>query len=104
VLFFLALRGVGFVYFLCTWVAPLALSIIYLTLSKKKNIIVMDWCCMCKNSGESIDHILLRCEVAIEIWNKVFQLFGVMRVMPGRLKDCLGSWRVQKGNSIVIQI
>jgi hypothetical protein len=27
-----------------------------------------------------------------------------MLVMPGRLKECLGSWRGQKGNRIVIQI
>ena len=24
---------------------------------RKKNIIVMEWCCMCKKSGESIDHL-----------------------------------------------
>jgi hypothetical protein len=34
----------------------------------------------------------------------VCQLFGVIWVMPGRLKECLGSWRGQKGNSMVIQI
>jgi hypothetical protein len=34
----------------------------------------------------------------------VCQLFGVMWVMPGRLKEWLGSWQGQKGNSIVIQI
>jgi hypothetical protein len=70
----------------------------------KKNIIVMDWCCMCKKSRESINHLLLHCEVAIEVWNMVFWLFGGMWVMQGRLKDCLGSWQGQKGNSIVIQI
>jgi hypothetical protein len=70
----------------------------------KKNIIVMDWCCMCKKSRESINHLLLHCEVAIEVWNMVFRLFGGMWVMQGRLKDCLGSWQGQKGNSIVIQI
>jgi hypothetical protein len=47
---------------------------------------------MCKKSGESIGHLLLHCEVAIEVWNMVCQLVGVMWVMPGRLKDCLGSW------------
>jgi hypothetical protein len=37
----------------------------------KKNIIVTEWCCMCKHSGESIDHLLLHCDVAIELWNMV---------------------------------
>ena len=43
---------------------------------RKKNIIVTE-CCMCKKSGESIDHLLLHCEVAIEVWNMVCQLFDV---------------------------
>jgi hypothetical protein len=34
----------------------------------------------------------------------VFQLFGVTWVMPGRMKDCLRSWREQKGNRTVLQI
>jgi hypothetical protein len=46
---------------------------------------------MCKHNGESIDHLLLHCEVAMEVWSMVFQFFGVMWVMPGRVKDCLGS-------------
>ena len=71
---------------------------------RKKNIIVTEWCCKCKKSGESIDHLLFHCEIASEVWNMVCQLFGVTWVMLGRLKDCLGSWRVQKGNSTVIQI
>jgi hypothetical protein len=85
-----------------TWTAVLG-KILTMDNLRKKNIIVMDWCCMCKKSGESIDHLLLHCEVAMEVWNMVFQLFGVMWVMPGRLKDCLGSWRGQKDNSTVIQ-
>jgi hypothetical protein len=38
---------------------------------RKKNIIVTEWCCMCKKSGESIDHLLLQCEVALEVWNMI---------------------------------
>ena len=53
---------------------------------------------MCNQNGESIDHLLLYCEVIIELWNMVCQMFGVMWVMPGRMKDCLGSWRGQRGN------
>jgi hypothetical protein len=85
-----------------TWIAVLGKILTMDNL--RKNIIVTEWCCMCKKSGESIDHLLLHCEVAIEVWNLVCQLFGVMWVMPGRLKECLGSWREQKGNSMVIQI
>jgi hypothetical protein len=30
----------------------------------KKHVIVMDRCCMCKRDGESVDHLLLHCDVA----------------------------------------
>jgi hypothetical protein len=30
---------------------------------RKQHIIVVDWCCMCKKSEESVDHLLLDCEV-----------------------------------------
>jgi hypothetical protein len=43
---------------------------------RKRNIIVLDWCCMCKRIGESIAH-LLNCEVAREFWALIFHLFGV---------------------------
>jgi hypothetical protein len=49
----------------------------------KKNIIVTEWCCMCKHNGKSIDHLLLHCEVAIEVWSMVLQLFGVMLFLLG---------------------
>jgi hypothetical protein len=39
----------------------------------------------------------------VKVWNMVCQLFGVMWVMPGSVMDCLGSWRAQKGNRIVLQ-
>jgi hypothetical protein len=59
---------------------------------------------MCKHNEESIDHLLLHCEVAIEVWNMVLQLFGVTWVMLGRMKERLGSWRGQRGNRTILQI
>jgi hypothetical protein len=43
---------------------------------------VVNWCSMCKKSGEFIDHLLLHCEVARELWTSIFSLFGVEWVMP----------------------
>jgi hypothetical protein len=39
---------------------------------RKRKVIVVNWCCMSKKSWESIDHSLLRCEVARELWNAFF--------------------------------
>jgi hypothetical protein len=29
--------------------------------------VMVEWCYMCKHYGESIDHLLLHCEVATEV-------------------------------------
>jgi hypothetical protein len=50
---------------------------------------------MCKKSGESIEHLLLHCDVAHDIWSFFYRLFGVEWVMPRRVLDLLSSW----GNS-----
>jgi hypothetical protein len=51
---------------------------------------------MCKKSGESIDHLLLHCDVARDIWSYFLILFGVEWVMPRRVLDLLSS----RGNSL----
>jgi hypothetical protein len=58
------------------WTTVLA-KILMMDNLRKKNIIGNEWCRMCK-SGESIDHLLLHYEVALEVWNMICQLFGVM--------------------------
>jgi hypothetical protein len=59
---------------------------------RRINIIVVGWCCMHKKSGESIDHILLQCEIVRELWSLLIHLFGVW-VMPRRVRELLVSWR-----------
>jgi hypothetical protein len=39
---------------------------------RKRHIIVVDWYCLCKKSGETIDHLLLHCELASGLWNSIF--------------------------------
>jgi hypothetical protein len=53
------------------WTAILG-KILTLDNLRKRNIIVMEWCCLCKKSGESIDHLFIYCEVASEMWNVCF--------------------------------
>lgn len=45
---------------------------------RKQHVIVIDMCCMCKRNGDSVDHLLLHCEVACVIWNVVFFLFSFL--------------------------
>ena len=50
---------------------------------------MLDWCSLCKTSGESILHILLHCSIAQEMWNFIFSLFGIHWVMPNGVSALL---------------
>uniref|UniRef100_A0A2N9HJX6 Cux N-terminal domain-containing protein n=1 Tax=Fagus sylvatica TaxID=28930 RepID=A0A2N9HJX6_FAGSY len=64
---------------------------------RKRRICIVDWCCMCKHSGESPNHLLLQCETAQSLWSMVFCLFGVIWVMPGSVVEV---WLVGWGRSV----
>jgi hypothetical protein len=38
---------------------------------------MVDSCCMCKRNGESVNHILLHCEVVVALWDAFFSRFGL---------------------------
>jgi hypothetical protein len=56
---------------------------------RKRGIIVVGWCCMCKQSGESINHLLLHCEVVRALWSVLFTIFNVTWVMFGGVANLL---------------
>uniref|UniRef100_A0A2N9HRV7 Kinesin motor domain-containing protein n=1 Tax=Fagus sylvatica TaxID=28930 RepID=A0A2N9HRV7_FAGSY len=65
---------------------------------RRRNVMVLDWCCMCKKGAESVEHLLLHCPFAGEIWSMVFGLFGVVWVMRTILEllDCWQGCFVQR--------
>jgi hypothetical protein len=85
------------------WTAALT-KILTLDNLRKGQVIVVDWYCMCKKSGES-DHVLLHCEVARELWNAIFSLFGVEWVIPRRVieLECLVGWNGKLFNFIYLE-
>ena len=48
---------------------------------------------MCKRNGESIDHLLLHCPFAWDLWSMVLGLFGVSWVMPRTVLGLIGCWQ-----------
>uniref|UniRef100_A0A2N9F8F9 Reverse transcriptase zinc-binding domain-containing protein n=1 Tax=Fagus sylvatica TaxID=28930 RepID=A0A2N9F8F9_FAGSY len=56
---------------------------------RRHGIILASWCCMCKADGESIDHLLLHCPYAKELWDMIFVLFGIHWVMPKQVIEVL---------------
>jgi hypothetical protein len=81
----------------CVWTATLG-KILTLDNLGKRNVIVVDWYCICKKGGESNNHLFLHCEVVRDLWSSLFYLFGVDWVMPRRLRELLVCWSSQMGN------
>ena len=52
---------------------------------------------MCKSNGESVDHLLLHCRIAVELWTLVFALFGVHSIMPKTVVELLACWQGKFG-------
>lgn len=48
---------------------------------------------MCWFGGETVDHLLIHCEVAFVKWSLDARLFGIHWVLPGRVVDLLSRWR-----------
>jgi hypothetical protein len=56
---------------------------------RKRHVIMINRCYMCKRTGESVDHLLLHCDVASSLWSSLFSRFGMSWVMPRRVIDLL---------------
>lgn len=72
-----------------TWTATTG-KILTLDNLRKRNICVVNWCCLCKNSWKSGVHRLIHCTYAWRLWNFVLCLFGVSWVMPKHVVELLG--------------
>lgn len=40
-----------------------------------------------------MDHLLLHCEIAYELWSEVSLMFGIQWVMPGMAASLLFGWK-----------
>ena len=43
----------------------------------KRGLYLVNWCCMCRCCGETVDHPLLHCSITYKLWSKVFLIFEV---------------------------
>jgi hypothetical protein len=53
---------------------------------RKRHVIMVDRCYMCKRNMESVDHFL-HCNVAYALWIVLFTCFGMSWVMPKKVID-----------------
>ena len=54
---------------------------------------MVSWCCMCHCSKETVDHLLIRCNMAFELWSFIFRMFGVQWVLQENVLDLLCGWQ-----------
>ena len=59
---------------------------------------------MCKVDGESVDHLLLHCAYAKELWDLVFAMFGIAWVMPAIVRDLFDCWLGKMGKHSIHMI
>ena len=59
-----------------------------------RRLVLVDWCIMCRNCGETVDHLLLYCEMAHWLWCFALKSFGLSWVIPRLIPDLL-FWLVE---------
>ena len=52
---------------------------------------------MCKRNGESVDHLLIHCPLAFDLWSLVFTLFCIHWIMPKTVVELLACWQGKFG-------
>lgn len=64
---------------------------------RRRGVIIIDCCCMCKKSGETVDHLLLHCDVVRALWIEVFSILELAWVMPTTVEALLACWTNLRG-------
>ena len=65
----------------------------------KKNLPLVNCCCLCQCDEETMDHLLLHCKIAHALWCEAFFfMLGVQWVMPRTVISLLFTWRNWLGN------
>uniref|UniRef100_A0A2N9FA08 Zinc-hook domain-containing protein n=1 Tax=Fagus sylvatica TaxID=28930 RepID=A0A2N9FA08_FAGSY len=63
---------------------------------RKRNMVIVNRCCLCKTAAESIDHLFLHCNLAKDLWDSVLSSFGVSWVMPCQVIGVLAQVKADK--------
>ena len=58
----------------------------------KRELLLVNWCCLCQCNGETMNHLLTHCE-AHALWSKLFMIFGIHWVLPDKVASLLLGWR-----------
>ena len=79
------------------WIVALG-NVLTIDNLRRRWILILDWCCMCKRNGESVDHLLIHSPIAFDLKSMVFTLFGIHWVMPKTVEELLACWQGKFGS------
>ena len=88
------------------WIATLG-TILAIDNLRKRKVLILDWCCLCKSNGESVDHFLLHFPIVFELWSMMFTLFGIYWAMPKTVVEFLACWQLKFGhhhNGVILMV
>ena len=55
----------------------------------KRNLPIVNRCCLCRCNEETVDHLLLHCKFARALWSEIFLVFVVQWVMLNTIVSLL---------------
>lgn len=65
----------------------------------KHNITIVNGCLMCLHDAETVDHLLLRCEVAQFLWNSILPWFDCSWVSHNSMGAFYHTWLLGVGSA-----
>jgi hypothetical protein len=71
---------------------------------KKRHVIVVELCCMCKKSEKLVDYLLLHYVIASVLWSTMFSCVGLAWVMLSRVVDLFACWKAIGGRFQLYEI
>jgi hypothetical protein len=77
-----------------TWAVVLG-KILTIDNFQRQGLTLVNWCCLCKKSEETINHPLIHCEFTSEIFHFILILFGVWWVISNNIVELLQCWKTQ---------
>ena len=60
--------------------------------SRLRRLVLVDWCIICRHCEETVDHLLLHCEMAHRLWSFALKSFDLSWVIPRSIPDLLFGW------------
>ena len=70
-----------------------------LQLTRPFKALSLDWCMLCRGSGETSDHLFLHCPFTLGLWHRLFIQARMMWVQPRSYYDMLTIFYMASGNS-----